>query len=202
MTFGVEDTGVGIGEDDLRHVGDPFFQARTAYDRPHDGTGLGLVDREGAGRASRRRARNHEPRRVGHQRFGPPADRLRKERASSKRRRMLQRLPVPEPWRCYGLRGSEKVPERAITVDPREFENEGGVRGLLRRALGRNPLDAIGIFVLCDRRGRDPDQRALSPAGSASGADLLDQAAPGCERARRRRGARDPATRVPKAAWP
>jgi cell cycle sensor histidine kinase DivJ len=38
----VEDTGVGIDEDDLRHVGDPFFQARTAYDRPHDGTGLGL----------------------------------------------------------------------------------------------------------------------------------------------------------------
>jgi len=38
----VEDTGVGIGEDDLRHVGNPFFQARTTYDRPHDGTGLGL----------------------------------------------------------------------------------------------------------------------------------------------------------------
>ena len=42
IVLGVEDTGVGIGEDDLRHVGDPFFQARTAYDRPHDGTGLGL----------------------------------------------------------------------------------------------------------------------------------------------------------------
>jgi len=41
-TFTVDDTGVGIGEDDLRHVGDPFFQVRTAYDRPHDGTGLGL----------------------------------------------------------------------------------------------------------------------------------------------------------------
>ncbi len=38
----MEDTGVGIGEDDLRQVGDPFFQVRTAYDRPHDGTGLGL----------------------------------------------------------------------------------------------------------------------------------------------------------------
>jgi cell cycle sensor histidine kinase DivJ len=38
----VEDTGVGIGEEDLQHVGDPFFQARTTYDRPHDGTGLGL----------------------------------------------------------------------------------------------------------------------------------------------------------------
>ena len=42
LTLMVEDTGVGIGEDDLRHVGDPFFQVRTAYDRPHDGTGLGL----------------------------------------------------------------------------------------------------------------------------------------------------------------
>ncbi len=38
----VEDSGVGISESDLRHVGDPFFQVRTAYDRPHDGTGLGL----------------------------------------------------------------------------------------------------------------------------------------------------------------
>jgi cell cycle sensor histidine kinase DivJ len=42
VTFRVEDTGVGIGADDLRHVGDPFFQVRTAYDRSHDGTGLGL----------------------------------------------------------------------------------------------------------------------------------------------------------------
>jgi hypothetical protein len=39
------------------------------------------------------------------------------------------------------------VPERAIAVDPREFEDEG-LRGLLHRALGRNPVDAIGIFVL------------------------------------------------------
>ncbi len=35
-----------------------------------------------------------------------------------------------------------------MAVDSAEFENEGGVRGLLRRALGRSPLDAIGIFVL------------------------------------------------------
>jgi hypothetical protein len=39
------------------------------------------------------------------------------------------------------------VPERAIAIDPREFGDEG-LRGLLRRALGRNPIDAIGIFVL------------------------------------------------------
>ena len=42
VTFTVKDNGVGIAEDDLRHVGDPFFQVRTAYDRTHDGTGLGL----------------------------------------------------------------------------------------------------------------------------------------------------------------
>jgi cell cycle sensor histidine kinase DivJ len=42
VTFTVKDNGVGIGEDDLRRVGDPFFQVRTAYDRSHDGTGLGL----------------------------------------------------------------------------------------------------------------------------------------------------------------
>jgi two-component system, cell cycle sensor histidine kinase DivJ len=38
----VEDTGVGIGQDDLQRVGEAFFQARASYDRRHDGTGLGL----------------------------------------------------------------------------------------------------------------------------------------------------------------
>jgi cell cycle sensor histidine kinase DivJ len=38
----VEDTGVGIGDEDLPRVGNPFFQARSSYDRRHDGTGLGV----------------------------------------------------------------------------------------------------------------------------------------------------------------
>jgi len=38
----VEDTGVGISEDDILRLGEPFFQARASYDRRHDGTGLGL----------------------------------------------------------------------------------------------------------------------------------------------------------------
>ena len=42
MHIAVEDSGIGIGEDDLQHVGDPFFQARSSYDRRHDGAGLGL----------------------------------------------------------------------------------------------------------------------------------------------------------------
>ena len=40
------------------------------------------------------------------------------------------------------------MPERAIAINAAEFESEGGLRALLRRALGRNPLDAIAIFVL------------------------------------------------------
>jgi cell cycle sensor histidine kinase DivJ len=38
----VEDTGVGIGADDLPRLGEAFFQARASYDRRHDGSGLGL----------------------------------------------------------------------------------------------------------------------------------------------------------------
>ncbi len=42
LVLTVEDTGVGIGAEDLPHLGEAFFQARGTYDRKHDGTGLGL----------------------------------------------------------------------------------------------------------------------------------------------------------------
>ncbi|MEP7029680.1 MAG: PAS domain-containing sensor histidine kinase [Pseudolabrys sp.] len=42
FSLAVEDTGVGIGEDDLPRLGEAFFQARASYDRRHDGSGLGL----------------------------------------------------------------------------------------------------------------------------------------------------------------
>jgi two-component system, cell cycle sensor histidine kinase DivJ len=42
ITFVVEDNGVGISEEDLGRVGEPYFQARASYDRRHGGTGLGL----------------------------------------------------------------------------------------------------------------------------------------------------------------
>jgi cell cycle sensor histidine kinase DivJ len=42
LLVNVEDTGVGIGSDDLARVGEAFFQARASYDRRHDGAGLGL----------------------------------------------------------------------------------------------------------------------------------------------------------------
>ena len=38
----VEDNGVGISDEDLARVGEPYFQAGASYDRRHGGTGLGL----------------------------------------------------------------------------------------------------------------------------------------------------------------
>jgi cell cycle sensor histidine kinase DivJ len=38
----VADNGVGISAEDLKRIGDPFFQAGKAYQRRHEGTGLGL----------------------------------------------------------------------------------------------------------------------------------------------------------------
>ena len=42
VIFVVEDNGVGISDEDLARVGEPYFQARASYDRRHGGTGLGL----------------------------------------------------------------------------------------------------------------------------------------------------------------
>jgi len=42
IAFVVEDNGVGISDEDLARVGEPYFQAGASYDRRHGGTGLGL----------------------------------------------------------------------------------------------------------------------------------------------------------------
>jgi cell cycle sensor histidine kinase DivJ len=42
IVFMVSDTGIGIAENDLPKLGEPFFQAAAAYSRSHEGTGLGL----------------------------------------------------------------------------------------------------------------------------------------------------------------
>jgi cell cycle sensor histidine kinase DivJ len=42
LLLSVSDTGIGIADSDLAYVGQPFFQARSSYDRPYEGTGLGL----------------------------------------------------------------------------------------------------------------------------------------------------------------
>jgi cell cycle sensor histidine kinase DivJ len=42
LVLRVTDTGVGIAADDLKRIGDPFFQAGKTYRRRHEGAGLGL----------------------------------------------------------------------------------------------------------------------------------------------------------------
>ena len=42
LVIHIADTGVGIADDDLKRIGDPFFQAGKTYQRRHEGTGLGL----------------------------------------------------------------------------------------------------------------------------------------------------------------
>jgi two-component system, cell cycle sensor histidine kinase DivJ len=42
LVLRVTDTGVGIADDDLKKIGDPFFQAGKTYQRRYEGTGLGL----------------------------------------------------------------------------------------------------------------------------------------------------------------
>lgn len=42
LGLSVADTGIGIAASDLPRLGSPFFQARASYDRPYEGTGLGL----------------------------------------------------------------------------------------------------------------------------------------------------------------
>jgi two-component system, cell cycle sensor histidine kinase DivJ len=42
LVLRVTDNGVGIAAEDLKRIGDPFFQAGKTYQRRHEGTGLGL----------------------------------------------------------------------------------------------------------------------------------------------------------------
>jgi cell cycle sensor histidine kinase DivJ len=42
VVFSVTDTGIGIADVDIAQLGNPFFQVRSSYDRPYEGTGLGL----------------------------------------------------------------------------------------------------------------------------------------------------------------
>jgi two-component system, cell cycle sensor histidine kinase DivJ len=42
LLVSVTDTGIGIAPHDLVNLGNPFFQAGASYDRPYEGTGLGL----------------------------------------------------------------------------------------------------------------------------------------------------------------
>ena len=54
LVLRVTDTGVGIAPDDLKRIGNPFFQAGKTYQRRHEGTGLRALDREKPRRVAQR----------------------------------------------------------------------------------------------------------------------------------------------------
>ena len=43
VSLSVQDTGVGIPENKIRHVTKPFEQVSNAFNREHQGSGLGLA---------------------------------------------------------------------------------------------------------------------------------------------------------------
>ena len=53
MTIAVIDTGIGIARGDIARLGQPFVQAENAYNREHEGTGLGLSLVKGMARLHR-----------------------------------------------------------------------------------------------------------------------------------------------------
>ena len=66
ITFVVEDNGVGINEEDLARVGEPYFQARRQLRPPPRRHRSRTVHRQGAGAPAWRRTRHPQPRRCGH----------------------------------------------------------------------------------------------------------------------------------------
>ena len=66
-----------MSEEDLRRVGEPYFQARASYDRRHGGTGLGLSIVKGLVRLHGGELVHSQPGRGGHARDRAPAARLR-----------------------------------------------------------------------------------------------------------------------------
>ena len=70
LVLRVTDTGVGIAADDLKRIGDPFFQAGKTYQRRHEGTGLGLSIVKGLVGLHRRRDDRAEQDRRRHHRDG------------------------------------------------------------------------------------------------------------------------------------
>src|SRR5262249_9170210 len=98
----VEDNGVGIGADDLPHIGNPFFQARSSYDRRHAGTGLGLSIVKGL--------------------LALHGGEIEIASRLGEGTRVTFHLPV----NCHGARGGETPPiERPI---PRGFEHSAAMR--------------------------------------------------------------------------
>ena len=186
----VEDTGVGISADDLPRVGKPFFQARGAYDRRHDGTGLGLSIVKGLvalhGGEVDIASRLGEGTRVT-VRLPLDCEAVRPAAKPLERGASFVR-PGGRSGRSSNQENGVRRAVRAATarLNDDEFSGRSVARlplvlsgaVLLRwRCAGRG--DSIAAAVAPVRRRRDPGQCAVHAIGTASGADLRQQARAG-----------------------
>ncbi len=125
MVFVVEDTGVGINEEDLARVGEPYFQARSSYDRRHGGTGLGLSIVKGLvrlhGGEVTIQSRVSEGTRVS---VRLPLD---CERARPGRREAAQRVTNVRRYLSLQVAGST-MPQTTISVASREAATPANIR--------------------------------------------------------------------------
>ena len=178
ITFVVEDNGVGISDEDLARVGEPYFQAGASYDRRHGGTGLGPFHRQGPGAAARRRILDPQPGRRGHARHVAPAARLRTVAAGEKAppwRGQSDRHCGETAGRCCGRtagkRGEEKCVS-AVTMKPRQ-RARGDARRIIRIAAVDAAYRPAGQFFRHSRRSggdhRDRRQCGFPAIGRAAG---------------------------------
>jgi two-component system, cell cycle sensor histidine kinase DivJ len=107
ILISVADTGIGIAPNDLANLGSPFFQAGASYDRPYEGTGLGLSVVRGL--------------------VGLHGGTISIESELDQGTCVSVRLPLDCRRVTAGKTGSAKIetlPRRSRSDDPRQFSNE------------------------------------------------------------------------------
>ena len=221
MTFAVEDNGVGISDEDLPRVGEPYFQAGSSYDRRHGGTGLGLSIVKGLVRFAWRRNLDPQPGRRGHPRHRAAAARLRadpsrrRKSCASSRRASMSYLPDeaahPQP---ASAPGSARDPRHPGSKTAGEEKCLSAATPILRftraprapaarwhRACGPSDASPGGLRLRsCRGRGEHDHrhERGIFAVGFASGAVLRQpEAVAGGQRAAKPAEPLYPAGRVP-----
>ena len=116
ITFAVEDTGVGISEEDLARVGEPYFQAGMSYDRRHSGTGLGLSIVKGL-------VRLHGGELDIRSRFGEGTRVTVRMPLDCERARPIKRPTAQQPVRSMSYLASKAPPNPANPIALREIQS-------------------------------------------------------------------------------
>ena len=172
VTFMVEDNGVGIDEQDLARVGEPYFQARATLRSSPQRNRARTVDRQRAGAAAGGDL-DIEPRRQGHPCTRPAANRLRtcphQDAADGDTDRACQSRRAVATKKCHspalagGSAGSRQQDgeETCVSAEPGNRRSSGG--GVATAALA-----AVGLRLWSRVAQRPVDVGALVCTAAAS----------------------------------